>query len=463
MDKNVAIEVKNLTKSYKLYDKPMDRLKDSLGLAGKKRFKEHLALNNVSLSVKKGETVGIIGTNGSGKSTILKIITGVLSPSSGEVNVDGHISALLELGAGFNMEYNGIDNIYLNGMMIGFSEEEITRRLDAILEFADIGDYVYQPCKTYSSGMFVRLAFAVAINIDPEILIVDEALSVGDVFFQAKCYHKFEEFKKQGKTILFVSHDLSSISKYCDRAILLNQGVLFGEGTPKKMIDIYKQVLVGQYPLPSSDVQNLLDDDEIRAAAADADEKANSKIKNGEDKATAKDNKSDAGKNAKSNNSQADKKAMGENPDTLEYGDGAATIDEFYVTDANGLRASSIIKGTDFTVHMRVKFNRDVAAPIFAFTFKNILGIEITGTNSMVEKAFLEPVKAGDVKDISFTQNMSLQGGEYLISFGVTGFEQNDFTVYHRLYDALNITVVSDKNTVGYYDMNSVCKVEDAK
>ncbi len=448
MENNVAIEVKNLTKSYKLYDKPMDRLKDSLGLAGKKRFKEHLALNNVSLSVKKGETVGIIGTNGSGKSTILKIITGVLSPTSGEVNVDGHISALLELGAGFNMEYNGIDNIYLNGMMIGFSEEEITKRLDAILEFADIGDYVYQPCKTYSSGMFVRLAFAVAINIDPEILIVDEALSVGDVFFQAKCYHKFEEFKKQGKTILFVSHDLSSISKYCDRAILLNQGVLLGEGTPKKMIDIYKQVLVGQYPLPSSDVENLLDDEQIRAAAADADEKANSKIKG--DKSSDK-------------KSSDDNKAMGENPDTLEYGDGAATIDEFYVTDANGLRASSIIKGTDFTVHMRVKFNKDVSAPIFAFTFKNILGIEITGTNSMVEKAFLEPVKAGDVKDISFTQNMSLQGGEYLISFGVTGFEQNDFTVYHRLYDALNITVVSDKNTVGYYDMNSTCKVEDAK
>ena len=454
MQNDVAIEVKHLTKSYKLYDKPMDRLKDSLGLARRKNFKEHLALNDVNLTVHKGETVGIIGTNGSGKSTILKIITGVLSPTSGEVNVNGHISALLELGAGFNMEYNGIDNIYLNGMMIGFSEEEITKRLDAILEFAYIGDYVYQPCKTYSSGMFVRLAFAVAINIDPEILIVDEALSVGDVFFQAKCYHKFEEFKKQGKTILFVSHDLSSISKYCDRAILLNQGVLLGEGTPKKMIDIYKQVLVGQYPLPSSDVQNLLDDDEIRAAAADADEKANSKIKK-------EDNKSAAGKDTKSENSQTDKKAMGENPDTLEYGDGAATIDEIYVTDANGLRASSIIKGTDFTVHMRVKFNRDVAAPIFAFTFKNILGIEITGTNSMVEKAFLEPVKAGDVKDISFTQNMSLQGGEYLISFGVTGFEQNDFTVYHRLYDALNITVVSDKNTVGYYDMNSTCKVED--
>ena len=447
MDKDIAIEVKNLTKIYKLYDKPMDRLKDSLGLAKKGKFKEHRALNNVSLSVKKGETVGIIGTNGSGKSTILKIITGVLSPTEGEVNVDGHISALLELGAGFNMEYNGIDNIYLNGMMIGFSEEEIEKRMDAILEFADIGDYVYQPVKTYSSGMFVRLAFAVAINIDPEILIVDEALSVGDVFFQAKCYHKFEEFKKKGKTILFVSHDLSSISKYCDRAVLLNQGVLLGEGTPKKMIDIYKQVLVGQYPLPSSDVENLLDDESIREAAASADKRADAKIK-GDDK------KSDEA--PQKDESVSDVEA-------LEYGDGAAVITEYYITDNKDVRTNSIIKGTDFTVHMRVKFNRNVSAPIFAMTFKNVMGIEITGTNSMVEKAFLEPVKAGDVKDITFTQNMSLQGGDYLLSFGVTGFEQNDFTVYHRLYDVLSVSVVSDKNTVGYYDMNSICKVSDAK
>ena len=465
MQNDIAIEVKNLTKSYKLYDKPMDRLKDSLGLARKRKFKEHLALNNVSLSVRKGETVGIIGTNGSGKSTILKIITGVLTPSSGEVNVDGHISALLELGAGFNLEYNGIDNIYLNGMMIGFSEEEITKRLDSILEFADIGDYVYQPVKTYSSGMFVRLAFAVAINIDPEILIVDEALSVGDVFFQAKCYHKFEEFKNQGKTILFVSHDLSSISKYCDRAVLLNQGVLLGEGTPKEMIDIYKQVLVGQYPLPSSDVENLLDDDDIRSAAASASDEADKKVSKAsvsskgrkDKKASAK---SDAAKEEKEASANTTGDASVKNPDTLEYGDGAAVIEEFYATDSTGMRSNSIIKCTDFAVHMKVRFNRDVAAPIFAFTFKNIMGIEITGTNSMVEKAFLEPVKAGEVKEISFTQNMTLQGGEYLISFGVTGFEKDNFTVYHRLYDALNITVVSDKNTVGYYDMNSVCEVK---
>lgn len=232
----VAIRVDDVSKLYKLYDKPSDRLKESLGLTRKKLYKEHYALHNVSFDVKRGETVGIIGTNGSGKSTILKIITGVLNPSGGHVEIDGRISALLELGAGFNMEYTGIENIYLNGTMIGFSREEIDAKMQDILDFADIGDFVHQPVKTYSSGMFVRLAFAVAINIDPEILIVDEALSVGDVFFQAKCYKKFEDFKKMGKTILFVSHDLGSISKYCDRVVLLNRGKKLAEGTPKEMV-----------------------------------------------------------------------------------------------------------------------------------------------------------------------------------------------------------------------------------
>ena len=425
---DIAIEVKNLTKIYKLYDKPSDRLKEALWLAPKNKFKEKKALDDVNLTVRKGETVGIIGTNGSGKSTILKVITGVLTPTAGEVTVNGRISALLELGAGFNMEYNGIDNIFLNGMMIGFSEEEIKARLDDILAFADIGEYVYQPVKTYSSGMFVRLAFAVAINIDPEILIVDEALSVGDVFFQAKCYHKFEEFKKEGKTILFVSHDLSSISKYCDRTVLLNQGKLLGEGSPKEMIDIYKQVLVGAYEPVESDVKSLLDDDEVRSAAKKAVEKPRTET---------------------------------ENPDMLAYGNGKAVIESYCVFDDGGKETNAILKDTVFTVRMRVRFTEDVEQPIFAYTIKNAMGIEITGTNSMAEKAFLEPVKAGDVKEITFTQKMSLQGGEYLLSFGVTGFEQNDFVVYHRLYDAVSVTVISDKNTVGYYDIGSTVSVTD--
>ena len=432
--KDIAIAVKDVRKIYKLYDKPQDRVKEALGLGGGKNHKLHYALNGVSMNIYRGETVGIIGTNGSGKSTILKIITGVLNPTQGEVVVDGRISALLELGAGFNQEYNGIENVYLNGTMMGFSEKEIDAKLPAILEFADIGDYVYQPVKTYSSGMFVRLAFAVAINIEPEILIVDEALSVGDVFFQAKCYHKFEEFKQMGKTIVFVSHDLSSISKYCDRVFLLNKGNLLGEGSPKEMIDAYKRVLVGQYEVPEDNAQhNLLDDEELRAAAG--------------------------GKRGEAENSTVD----GYNPELLEYGTKQAEIVEYYLTDDRGIKTTAVIKGAEFTVHMRVRFSDTLPAPIFAFSVKNVQGTEITGTNSMIEKAYLESCRPGQVKDVTFTQKMSLQGGEYLLSLGVTGYNGDTFEVYHRLYDVLNITVVSDKNTVGYYDMDSRVQVVDAK
>lgn len=428
-ERKAVIQVKGLEKAYKLYDKPSDRLKEALGLSRKKKYKEHYALKGVDLEIYKGETVGIIGTNGSGKSTILKIITGVLNPTSGTVKVDGRISALLELGAGFNMEYNGIENIYLNGTMMGFSKKEIDAKMDDILSFADIGEYVNQPVKTYSSGMFVRLAFAVAINIEPEILIVDEALSVGDVFFQAKCYHKFEEFKEMGKTIVFVSHDLSSISKYCDRVVLLNQGVKLGEGSPKEMIDAYKQVLVGQYPLPENDGQNLLNDDDIESVAASVNEK----------KEVNQD--------------------LSVNPDLLEYGTRAAVIESYKITDDMGRDTGTVLKGKKCSISMTVHFEEDIEAPIFAFTIKNIKGVEITGTNTMVEKAFLESVKAGAVMEITFTQEMNLQGGEYLLSLGVTGFEKEEFQVYHRLYDVMNMTVISDKDSVGYYDMNSAVKV----
>lgn len=451
--KKTAIQVKNLEKAYKLYDKPSDRLKEALGFGRKKRYKEHYALKGVDMTIYQGETVGIIGTNGSGKSTILKIITGVLNPTKGSVNVNGRISALLELGAGFNMEYNGIENVYLNGTMIGFSKKEIDAKMDEILGFADIGDYVYQPVKTYSSGMFVRLAFAVAINIDPEILIVDEALSVGDVFFQAKCYHKFEEFKKMGKTIVFVSHDLGSISKYCDRVVLLNQGVKLGEGTPKEMIDAYKQVLVGQYPLPHEEDTSLLDDEEIGAAAARAG-KRHAGGENLEDSSAKEET-------VQSGIGEEDSAGACVNPDLLEYGTKQALIESYYITDEAGRNCSAVLKGGQCSIHMKVCFKEDICEPIFAFTIKNIKGVEITGTNTMVEKAFLEPVKAGSVKHIVFTQNLDLQGGEYLLSLGVTGYEKEDFTVYHRLYDVMNLTVISDKDTVGFYDTNSKIEVID--
>ena len=381
---DTAIEVSDVTKVYRLYERQRDRLWETLGLDRKKTYKEKYALNHVSFRVKRGETVGIIGTNGSGKSTMLKLITGVLTPTAGSIRVDGRISALLELGAGFNMEYTGIENVYLNGAMIGFTKEEIDARLDDIISFADIGDYINQPVKSYSSGMFVRLAFAVAINIDPEILIVDEALSVGDVFFQSKCYRKFEEFRRAGKTILFVSHDLSAISRYCDRAILLNQGDLIYDGTPKEAIDLYKKVLVGQYEEKPAE----------QPEAADGEKR-----------------------------------------------------------EIQGI-------GTVFTVRMKIRAHADILEPIFAFTIKNMKGIEICGTNTTMEHVPVPTMHDGDEHVVEFTQKMDLQGGEYLLSLGCTGYQDGMFRVFHRLYDVISLTVVSNRDTVGFYDMNSTCVLD---
>lgn len=417
MSGEYAINVQDVTKIYKLYDKPIDRLKESLSPMHKNYHRDFYALRNISFQVKKGETVGIIGTNGSGKSTILKIITGVLTPTEGTAEVDGVISALLELGAGFNMDYTGIENIYMNGTMMGFSRKEMDEKLQDILDFADIGDFVYQPVKTYSSGMFVRLAFAVAINIDPEILIVDEALSVGDVFFQAKCYHKFEEFKEQGKTILFVSHDLSSISKYCDRVVLLNKGDKVAEGGPKEMVDLYKRILVHQ----------------------EGEQPKSQAVFQGEWK-----------------------EAIKVNPNLLEYGEKQAEIVDFGVADENGLLTNTIEKGSVCTFKLKLKFHREIQEPIVAFTIKDMKGTEITGTNTMYEKISI-PAREGNIVEVDFTQRMDLQGGEYLISFGCTGYMEGEFRVFHRLYDACSVAVVSSKDTVGFYDMNSEIEVRECK
>ena len=421
-----AIQVKDVSKVYKLFDRNRDRLRDALGLTRKKLYKEYYALNHLSFDVKKGETIGIIGTNGAGKSTILKIITGVLQPTSGEVDINGRISALLELGAGFNPEYTGIENIYLNGTMMGFSKEEIDVKMEEILSFADIGNFVYQPVKSYSSGMFVRLAFAVAINIDPEILIVDEALSVGDVFFQAKCYQKFEDFKRNGKTILFVSHDLGSISRYCDRVILLNKGEKMDEGTPKDMINLYKRLITTSDETNKEDESNARPVKSILDISNDSDWKSNYNL----------------------------------NPRLEEYGDGKATIQDFAIVDENGRLTNVIEKGSSFKILTKVQIEEPMRDPIFTFTIKNVRGIDITGTNTMLEDIRLGVCNSGETYLASYEQVMNLQGGDYLLSMSCTSYEDGSLKAHHRLYDLISITVVSSKNTVGFYDMNSKVSVK---
>lgn len=416
----VAIVANNITKIYQMYEKPSDRLKQFLAAGKKKYFREFNALHDISFQVKQGETVGIIGVNGSGKSTLLQILAGTLQPTKGEMQVSGRVAALLELGSGFNPEFTGRENVYLNGTILGLSKEEIDNRFEEIEKFADIGDFIDQPVKSYSSGMYVRLAFAVAINVDADILIIDEALAVGDVFFQAKCYKKFEEYKKNGKTILLVTHDLGSVIKYCDNVILLDQGELLGIGNSKEMVDMYKKLLVST---------------------------------------NNKSNKAFSNKSLTSNTSFEKWSTFYDiNSSHLDYGNYFAKIIDFGIFDDFNNLNSQIDKDTNCLIKMRVQFEKKINFPIFAFTIKDLKGTEITGTNTMMENELIPEVNKGEIVEITFKQKMNLQGGNYLLSLGCTGFDNNNFVVYHRLYDIISFQVISTKNTVGYFDLNS--KVE---
>ena len=438
-----AIEVKNLSKVYRLYNKPIDRLKESISITRKNYHKDFYALNDINFSVDKGESFGIIGVNGSGKSTLLKIITGVLSKTSGDVLVNGKIAALLELGAGFNMEYTGIENIYMNGTMMGFSKKEMDEKLDRIIEFADIGDFINMPVKTYSSGMFVRLAFALSIAVDPEILIVDEALSVGDVFFQTKCYKRMDELKQKGTTIIMVTHDLGAVIKYCDRTMVLNSGKQVAVGAPHEMVDLYKKILAGQEPT-ISDYNDVGD-----SAASSQDAEANIAISQ------------TVGANIASPQTVGAsiasplKESMSINPHADIYGDKKAEFIDFGILDEKGNPATVIVKGESFTIKEKIKMNEDIVDPIFTWTLKDKRGTDLTGTNTMLEKIDTGLGKKGRIYDVSFTQKMRLQGGEYLLSMSCTSFEGDELKVHHRMYDVISLTVLINENKVGIFDSES--------
>lgn len=431
----IAIEVKNISKVYKLYAKQSDRIKEAFSITGKKYHKDFTALSDVSFKINKGEMLGIIGKNGAGKSTMLKIITGVLTPTAGELVINGKISALLELGAGFNPEYTGIENAYLNGTMIGFTQEEMDSKIDDIIAFADIGDFIYQPVKTYSSGMFARLAFAVAINVDPDILIVDEALSVGDAFFQSKCYKKMDELKKSGKTILFVSHDMGSIIKYCDRAIIIDHGTKIKEGSAEEMVNIYKRILVNQY-----------------------DEKAESSKENSQEMPDSKVTQNNSTNNEVCSNDW--KSNMLINPNKEEYGDGSVDIIDFGLFDINGEVTNTIRKLDEFYLKMKIQFHNTIANPIFAFSIKDLKGTDLCGTNTFIEEVDTGTIEAGEIVEISFKQKMMLQNGQYLLQLGCTGYHGEDLVVYKRLYDICCIQVISDKITNGYFDVDAKVEIK---
>ncbi len=364
MSDEIAIKVENLTKSYKLYSSPLDRLKELVHPFRKKYHHDFNALNNISFEIKRGETVGIIGKNGSGKSTLLKLITGVLTPTSGRVTVNGKVSALLELGAGFNPELTGVENVYFSGMIAGFTREEMDRKLDDILSFADSGEYVYQPVKSYSSGMLVRLAFAVVAHVDADILIVDEALSVGDAFFVQKCMRFLRKFMEKG-TVLFVSHDIGAVLSLCQTAVWIDFGKIRANGIAKKVADSYMRDVIerGQINSISPNREPLLDN--ISAIKKEHDPDVNKVIVEGEGRVRT--------------DFSHMKVISVFNPDVESFGIGDAEILSVSLKDVHDKTIHSVNGGDNIRFHIVVKAHRDIDSVIVGCFIRDRLGQTIAG------------------------------------------------------------------------------------
>lgn len=435
MNEENVIVIENLVKEYKMFNSKKDRLLESL-LPGYQKHDVFRAMNEVTFSVKKGEVLGVLGKNGAGKSTLLKMITGVVTPTSGKLEVKGKISSLLELGAAFNSELTGYENIYQHGQVMGLSNEEIKAKEKEIIEFADIGDHLYQPVKTYSSGMFARLAFACAINVDPDILIVDEVLSVGDMAFQLKCFKKFEEFKKKGRTILFVTHNITDILRNCTRTIIIDSGSKIFDGTVKDGVELYKKIIVGLKPSEIKK-QNALEEE----------------TKKIEDDVELKDEQF---KVIDDPENETWKEHLVQNDKVITYGNGKAEVFDYGVFDEKGNYLSSIENDKVIYLKSRVRFNDEISDPIFTMTIKDFKGLEMCGTNTLIENVETGTFKKGDIAEVTFKQKIKLGAGKYTLSFSCTHINNNgELEVLNRKYDALLIEILSTKECVGFIRLDS--------
>lgn len=417
-EKETIIEIKDLVKDYKMFTRKQDRLIETI-FPMAKRHSTFRAMNNLNLEVKKGEVLGILGKNGAGKSTLLKMITGVAVPTSGSLKVNGKISSLLELGTAFNMELTGEENIYQHGQVMGLTKKEIEDKKQEIIDFADIGEHLSQPVKTYSSGMFARLAFACAINVDPDILIVDEVLSVGDMAFQLKCFKKFQEFKQRGKTILFVTHNVSDVLKNCTRVIILENGTKTFDGDTKEGVELYKRIITGNSTKKIEEGENV--------------QKSNSKAK------------------VENTDINTWKSHFNENPNLIEYGNQKAEVIDYGVFDENDNFLSSIDNEKEVVLKSKIKFNEAIDNPIFTMTIKDFNGIEIVGTNTMNEKIYPGKFEKGDIVSVSFKQKLPLAPNKYTLSFSCTHINaKGELEVLDRKYEALLIEIISSKDCVGF-------------
>ena len=424
---NVVIDVQGITKCYETYQKPIHRLWQSF--APKKKFyQEFWALQGIDLTVNKGETVGIVGKNGSGKSTLLQIITGILQPSSGQCNTHGRISALLELGAGFNPEFTGLENARLNASIMGLTRDEFHQKLPDIVEFCGLGEFLHRPVKTYSSGMFVRLAFAVAINMNPDILIVDEALAVGDVRFQRKCFRRIDQLKEQGVSILFVTHSTDSVLQYCDRAIMLDDGELKLTGSPKQVVQAYLEMMF----------------------ASDVKVEATKGVSSNHYSVEFDPNVDNCLTHATYNSNEE------------RWGDERAKIC-FYDVFQNGAPTSGLVqRGDNILIRMSVLFANDVDDLIYGITVKTSDGSAVYGTNSRMIGELPTSQKAGDLITIEFELTLNLLSGDYFISLGVAqDHESKDAIPVDRRYDMIHLHINETRDSFGCAALDGQMRLVD--
>ena len=449
MFSETAISIEGISKNYNIYDSPRDRLMQMLTRGRKQYFREFNALRDVSLQIQKGETVGIIGRNGSGKSTLLQIICGTLSPSNGHFTAHGRIAALLELGSGFNPDFTGRENVFMNASILGLSKAEIEHRYDNIAEFADIGDFIDQPVRSYSSGMVVRLAFAVAINVDPQILVVDEALSVGDELFQRKCFSQIEAIRAKGTTILFVSHSGGTIIELCDRAVLLDNGQKLAEGAPKKIVACYQKLLYApaeKQPIIREQILNssqMLDD-----VISTVDVAENGKVEQKPDERLSRES-FDSGLKPTS---------------TISYASHGAHIKSPSILTISGQPVNHLVRGESYKYTYLVKFTKEAEKVGFGMLIKTTSGIELGGavSASKTQKA-LSRVRAGVTYQIEFCFQCDLNPGTYFLNAGVTGEALGPEGYLHRVVDIAMFRVIpeQDDRSTGYVSFNCSSEIKE--